>query len=141
MSVASAADYKVVCSEGRWDGNAIESVTANEKLNKFNDGMYLDEQTIYFSLPAQMGDPVKLSYNGREYPGVVTYFYDHTKYVAEQSYIKFISQPFSLQELHVVQIDSGWTHFTYTKSTEGADGNVLVTTTLSKKCKLDLINY
>ena len=141
MTLANASSYELTCPEGRWSGSGIQTFINTKEPDKFDDGIYLNEQIIRFNLPAQMGDTVELEYDGKVYQGFVTYFYDHTKYIADQSYIIILSYPFSLEERHVIQIDSGWTHFTYTKSSEGADGEVLVTTTLTAKCNLELSSY
>jgi len=140
MNTAYASSYELTCPEGRWSGSGIETFINTREPNKFDDGMYLNEQLIRFNLPAQMGDTAELEYDGKKYLGLITYFYDRTKYIADQSYIIILSYPFSFEERHVIQIDSGSTHFTYTKSTEGADGEVLVTTTLTAKCNLKNIN-
>ena len=112
-----------------------------DEAYKFDDGMHQKKQIIRFNLPAKIGDPVELEYGEKLYTGVVTYFYDHTKNNADQSYLIVVSHPFSLEDRHVIQIDSGWTHYTYTKSVIGTNGETLVTTTLTAKCGLELESY
>jgi hypothetical protein len=141
MAVANSASYELSCPEGRWTGHGIETYHKIDEVYKFDDGMHQKKQIIRFNLPAKIGDPVELEYGEKLYTGVVTYFYDHTKNNADQSYLIVVSHPFSLEDRHVIQIDSGWTHYTYTKSVIGTNGETLVTTTLTAKCDLELESY
>ena len=63
-------------------------------------------------------------------------FYDHTKWLADESYVVIISQLQQIMERWVIQIDSGWTHYTYSSSS-GED--ILLTQTFARKCSLKRI--
>ena len=56
--------------------------------------------------------------------------------MADESYIILIAQPQQILERWVIQIDSGWTHYTNTKQFGGFGQNLLSTQTFANKCDL-----
>lgn len=131
-----AQDYSVDCEAGRWEGNSLATTDNSLDIETAPNGMSLPKMNFKFSLPAKMGDEVSITEEETTTPAVVTYFYDHTKWLADESYVVILSQPKQILERWVIQIDSGWTHYTYSSNYGGFGEDELSTQTLAKKCSL-----
>tara|TARA_B100000886_G_scaffold339779_1_gene306303 strand:- start:2242 stop:2667 length:426 start_codon:yes stop_codon:yes gene_type:complete len=134
---AYSKDYIVVCEAGRWEGNDLSTESSQNQIEIDKNGTYLGKNIFEFSLPANFGDQVDITYESEEYKGLITYFYDHTKYSSDQSYIVFISQPTQIQDRNTIQIPSGWVHLTYNKQMGGFGEDLLSTQSFAKKCELN----
>ena len=131
-----AKEYSLNCDAGRWEGNSLATTDTSSEIEKISNGISLPNLNFKFSLPAKFGDTVEIFENDSQSPGLITYFYDHTKWLADESYIIIISQPKRIMERWVIQIDSGWTHYTYSSSNGGFGEDELSTQTFAKKCDL-----
>ena len=132
-------DYSVECDAGRWEGNSLDTKDTSPDIERASNGTTLPKFTFKFSLPAKFGDTVEIAEDNSPTSGMITYFYDHTKWLADESYVVIISQPQQIMERWVIQIDSGWTHYTYSSSSGGFGEDILSTQTFARKCSLKRI--
>ena len=131
-----AQDYSVDCDAGRWEGNSLATTDNSSEIERTSNGTTLPSLNFKFSLPAKFGDSVSITENETTSPAVITYFYDHTKWLADESYVVILSQPRQILERWVIQIDSGWTHYTYSSNNGGFGEDELSTQSFAKKCNL-----
>lgn len=131
-----AQDYSIDCDAGRWEGNSLATIDTSMDIERTSNGTSLPKMNFKFSLPAKFGDTVDISENSSLTQGVITYFYDHTKWLADESYIVIISQPKQIMERWVIQIDSGWIHYTFSSNSGGFGEDELSTQTFAKKCNV-----
>ena len=131
-----AQDYSVDCEAGRWEGNSLSTTDNSSEIERTSNGTTLPNLNFKFSLPAKFGDSVSITENETTSPAVITYFYDHTKWLADESYVVILSQPKQILERWVIQIDSDWTHYTYSSNNGGFGEDELSTQSFAKKCNL-----
>jgi hypothetical protein len=129
--------YSVDCESGRWEGNNLSTKDNSSKIEKNSNGISLPNLNFKFSLPAKLGASASITTNDKTSDAVIMYFYDHTKWLADESYVIILSQPKQILERWVIQIDSGWTHYTYTKAYGGFGDDELSTQSFAKKCNLN----
>jgi len=135
-----AEDYKVICEAARWKGNSLSTSDQKSDIEFESNGIQFEDQIFEFSTPAEFGDPVQIINGSKKTQGIVTYFYDHTKWLADESYIIILSQPKQILERNVIQIDSGWTHLTYTVAYGGFGEDELSTQSFANKCNLSRVD-
>ena len=136
-STIQAQKYSVFCDEGKWEGNDLSTTNNSLDIEITGNGINLPGMGFVFSLPAKFGDTVILSEEESINEGLITYFYDHTKSTSDESYIVLIAKPNQIMERWVIQIESGWTHYTYSQTIGGFGEDILTTQTFAKKCKLN----
>ena len=102
-------DYSVECDAGRWEGNSLDTKDTSPDIERTSNGTTLPKFTFKFSLPAKFGDTVEIAEDNSPTSGMITYFYDHTKWLADESYVVIISQPQQIMERWVIQIGGGLT--------------------------------
>ncbi len=132
-------DYSVECDAEKWEGNSLDTTDTSLDIERTENGISLPRMKFKFSLPAKFGDTVEISEDDKPISGMITYFYDHTKWLADESYIVLISKPQQIMETWVIQIESGWTHYSFTKNYGGFGEDILSTQTFAKKCSLKMI--
>ena len=131
-----AQDYSLDCEAGRWEGNSLGTTDNSLEIETAPNGLFLPNLNFKFSLPAKFGDEVDVTEDDSTTQGIITYFYDHTKWLADESYVMLITRPNQIMETWTIQIDSGWTHYSYTKNYGGFGEDELSTQTFAKKCNL-----
>ena len=131
--LAYSQDYIVVCEAGRWEGSVLSTVSNQEQLKIDENGTSLGKHIFEFSLPANFGDEINITYGSESYTGLITYSFTGNAFSQGQSYIVFISQPTQILDINTIQIPSGWVHLTNYKQF----GNTLDNQSYAKKCELN----
>ena len=140
MSVASASNYQLYCEEGEWKGRSIVTFKNSEGIEIKEYNPQYSTNIINFALPAKVGDKAEMTYDNFNYSGTISYFYDADRYLEDQSYIVIESKPKDILEKHVIMIDCGWTHFSYSTVGGTNEEDALVSINNAKKCNLKIIN-
>ena len=134
----------VICDEGRWMGNSIDSVDGDEAEFTSNGTSLLETKfrIPYPPLPFDSNaGAVDISYGKKlKYKGMVTYFYDSNSYSGvKNDYLIINSTPKELLERYVILIPSGAVHLTYSKIYSGVaygGKDSISTQSFAKNCKL-----
>ena len=100
---AYSKDYIVVCEAGRWEGNDLSTESSQNQIEIDKNGTYLGK---YFWISRlQILWPSELP-ESEEYKGLITYFYDHTKYSSDQLHCVYFSTNSNTRKKHYT--DSKW---------------------------------